>query len=191
MTASAANGRTETETGAGRDGDADQVAPDDFEDVGEAGSADPDGSGDASSDERFRQLDNQLHRSLADLDNVRKRFQREVVRERSAERTRVAATWLPVVDDLERALQHAGADPDAIVEGVRTVFQNALLVLAQLGYPRTDDIGQPFDPSRHEAAGAIDSDLPRGTVVAVSRAGYGEGDHVLRPASVVVSRGQD
>ena len=78
-------------------------------------------------------------------------------RERAAERARVAAEWLPVVDNLDLALEHAGGRPGAIVEGVRAVRDQALAVLARLGFPRLDDVGEPFDPARHEAVGAVES----------------------------------
>jgi molecular chaperone GrpE len=137
-------------------------------------------------------LEDQLRRALADLDNLRKRYAREVVRERAAERTEVAGAWLPVVDDLERALQHAGADADALVEGVRAVHDQALTVLERLGFPRFDDVGRRFDPTRHEAVSAIESDeASPGNVIAAVRPGYGTDEEVLRPAGVVVARGSD
>lgn len=133
-------------------------------------------------------MEDRLLRALADLDNLRKRYAREVAHERAAERARVGAEWLPVVDNLERALQHAGAEGGAVLEGVRVVLDQALAVLARLGFPRYDDLGERFDPARHEAVGALDSDAPPGTVVAVVRPGYGTADRVLRPAGVVVAR---
>ena len=78
-----------------------------------------------------------------------------------------------MVDNLERALEHAGPDDDALVDGVRAVRDQAVAILARLGFPRYDDVGRPFDPARHEAVGAIPSDAPPGTVVAVIRPGYG------------------
>src|ERR1700716_710127 len=69
------------------------------------------------------ELEDRWRRALADLDNLRKWCAREVDRARVDERTRVAAAWLPVVDNLELALQHAGADPDAVLEGVRAVHE--------------------------------------------------------------------
>ncbi|HEX4243982.1 MAG TPA: nucleotide exchange factor GrpE, partial [Acidimicrobiales bacterium] len=66
-------------------------------------------------------LDVPLRRALADLDNLRKRSERELARARSAERADMAARWLPIVDDLDRAIQHAGTDDGALVEGVRVV----------------------------------------------------------------------
>jgi molecular chaperone GrpE len=132
--------------------------------------------------------DPRLLRALADLDNLRKRVDREVTRERANERADVARRWLPLVDDLERALDYAGTSDDPLVDGVRAVFERALLVLEQLGYPRFEDLGAPFDPTRHEAVGAIDADTPPGTVAATTRAGYGSDVAVLRPASVIVAR---
>src|ERR1700755_575738 len=72
----------------------------------------------AQSDERYG-------RSVADYDNLRKRMERDVDREREDERARVAARWLPVLDNLELALQHAGADPASIVSGLEAVRQQA------------------------------------------------------------------
>jgi molecular chaperone GrpE len=138
------------------------------------------------------ELQDRWRRALADLDNLRKRYARELDRERAAERARVAAAWLPVLDNLERALEHAGGDQDALVEGLRSVRDQAVGVLAALGYPRQDQAGVPFDPARHEAVGvATDSEAAPGTVVRVVRPGYGEGERQLRPAAVEVAGGRE
>jgi molecular chaperone GrpE len=93
-----------------------------------------------------------------------------------------------VVDNLERALEHASSDPEQIVEGVRAVHQQALSVLAGLGFPRRDDTGRAFDPALHEAIGTIaDEKLIPGTVAHVVRPGYGPDEEILRPAAVVVA----
>jgi molecular chaperone GrpE len=125
---------------------------------------------------------------LADLDNMRKRFERELARERDAQRGRVAAEWLPVVDNLDLALEHAAADPAALVEGLQAVRDQAIAILARLGFPRFEDVGDLFDPQRHEAISVADSDAPSGTVVTTVRPGYGADDTILRPAAVVVAR---
>ena len=136
-------------------------------------------------------LEDRWRRAVADLDNLRKRYARELERERAAERARVAAQWLPVVDDLDRALAHADEDPSAVLEGVRAVRDHALAVLARLGYPRYEDVGVPFDPARHEAVKAVpDAEAAPGTVVEVLRPGYGREDHWLRPAAVAVATAQ-
>jgi molecular chaperone GrpE len=137
--------------------------------------------------ELLDETEGRLRRALADLDNLRKRYEREVARERSEERARVAADWLGIVDDLERALQHAGEADSAIVDGVQAVHEQALALLARLGFPRFEDVGHPFDPLRHEAMATTPSDGEPGTVVAAVRPGYGSVDRILRPAGVVVA----
>jgi molecular chaperone GrpE len=94
-----------------------------------------------------------------------------------------------VLDNLDRALEHAGTDPGAIIEGVRAVRDQAVDVLSRLGYPRRDDLGARFDPARHDAvASRPAAGAPPGTVVEVVHPAYGDGDHQLRPALVVVAR---
>ena len=144
-----------------------------------------------SGDERAK-LEDRWRRAVADLDNLRKRYARELDRERTTERSRVAGAWLPVVDNLERAIAHAGDQSDAVVEGVRSILGQALQVLEQLGYPRDGESGVPFDPERHEVVGVVEQgDSAPGTVVEVLRPGYGQGSSQLRPAAVVVSRREE
>jgi molecular chaperone GrpE len=123
------------------------------------------------------------------LDNVRKRHVGELQRASAAERAQVAADWLPVIDNLELALAHADADPASIVAGVRAVRDQAVAILARLGYARHDETGVPFDPAQHEVLTVVDDpDAPPGTVVQVLRPGYGGVERQLRPAAVAVSR---
>jgi molecular chaperone GrpE len=137
------------------------------------------------------ELEDRWRRAVADLDNVRKRVAREAERLRADERARVAAQWLPVLDNLELALEHAGADPETIVNGVRGVRDQALEVLSRLGYPRQADEGIRFDPGRHEAVAVLPAvDTPAGTVLQVVRPGYGNEEYLLRPAAVVVAKGE-
>jgi len=139
--------------------------------------------------QRIAELEDQRLRALADLDNFRKRCAGRVSAARAETRAEVAARWLPVVDNLERALDHAQADPGSIIEGIRAVLDQAMGVLSQLGFPRRDDLGAPFDPARHEAIAAVsDADAPVGSVIDVVRPAYGEGERQLRPAQVVVAR---
>jgi molecular chaperone GrpE len=136
--------------------------------------------------------DDRWRRAAAEVENLRKRHLRELEQERSAERARVASTLLPILDDLERALEHAGADPDTIMAGIRTVRDHAVEALARLGYPRQDEAGVPFDPLRHEVVRVVeDPDVARGTVVEVVRPGYGEPDRQLRPGAVAVSKSRE
>ena len=137
---------------------------------------------------RVRELEDLRLRALADLDNLRKRHARELDRERAAAANRVAAAWLPVLDNLDLALGHAGADPSTIIEGVRAVREQALAVLASLGFSRYDEVGVPFDPAQHEVVNVVDdSEAEPGTVVRVLRPGYGTAERQLRPGAVTVA----
>jgi molecular chaperone GrpE len=126
------------------------------------------------------------------MDNLRKRHARELERERATERSRVASAWLPIVDNLERAISHAGEESSAVLDGVRSIIGDAVQVLEHLGYPRNAESGVPFDPQRHEVVAVVDQpDSAPGTVLEVVRPGYGEGSRQLRPTSVVVSRREE
>jgi molecular chaperone GrpE len=143
----------------------------------------------AEAAKQIAELEDSWRRTAAELDNFRKRCAKDVILARKQERMSAASRWLPVLDNLERALEHASSEPDQIVEGVRAVHQQALSVLADLGYPRRDDdTGKAFDPAHHEAVSTIASeDLVPGTVAHVVRPGYGPDGEILRPASVVVA----
>jgi molecular chaperone GrpE len=142
----------------------------------------------AALEARIAELEDLRMRALADLDNVRKRCAVQVSRAEADTRAAVAREWLPVVDNLDRALAHSTADPASIIDGIRAVRAQALEVLARLGFPRRDDRGAKFDPARHEAiASRPDPGAEDGSVAEVIRPAYGEGDHQLRPAQVVVA----
>ncbi|WP_055587846.1 nucleotide exchange factor GrpE [Streptacidiphilus griseoplanus] len=137
----------------------------------------------------LKEVEDRWRRALADLDNLRKRHARELERERAAERARTAAAFLPVIDNLELALHHAGSDPGAIVEGVRAVRDQAVSILERLGYERHAKTGVPFDPSQHEVVGVVqDPEAEPNTVAQVLRPGYGEAERQLRPAAVTVAK---
>ena len=163
------------------------------EDAASAETTRPEGAGaaDTIADQaaRIAELEDARLRALADLDNMRKRCAVQIRRAEEEARASVARQWLPVIDSLDLALAHATADPAAIVDGVEAVREQALGVLARLGFPRRDDRGARFDPTRHEAvATRPDPGTEADTVAEVVRPGYGEGDHQLRPAQVVVAR---
>src|SRR5258707_2567388 len=127
-------------------------------------------------------------RALADLDNLRKRCAAQVSRAVADTQAAVASEWLPVVDNLDRALAHSEADPDAIIQGVRAVRDQAHAILARLGFPRREEAGVRFDPARHEAVAVrAGTGADAGTVIEVVRAGYGDRERQLRPAQVVVA----
>jgi molecular chaperone GrpE len=139
-------------------------------------------------DTKIAELEDRWLRSAAELDNLRKRIAKDAERIRGEERARVVREWLPIVDNLDLALRHADADPGAVIEGVRAVRDQAVALLARLGFPRHEEAGVPFDPKSHEAVGTVaNPNLPPGTVVEVVRPGYGDGVRQLRPAAALVS----
>jgi molecular chaperone GrpE len=141
---------------------------------------------------RIAELEDLRLRALADLENFRKRVDRTMERVIGEERAQVAAEWLPVLDNLDLALGHAGEDSGPLVEGIRAVRDQAVGVLSRLGFPRQDQVGMPFDPIHHEAVSTVvDADKPEGTVVRIVRPGYGDDHRQLRPASVVVATKED
>ncbi|MHB8298228.1 MAG: nucleotide exchange factor GrpE [Dermatophilaceae bacterium] len=142
--------------------------------------------------DRVLELEDRLRRAMADLDNVRKRHTRDIERSVAEERARVAAAWLPVVDALEMALEHAKADPATIIGGVQAVRDQALALLDRLGFPRQGEEGSTFDPAHHEAVSTIRTDqVAPGSVMHVVRAGYGKDGQLLRPAAVIVATEAD
>ena len=137
------------------------------------------------------ELEDRWRRGVAELDNVRKRFERQLAEQARAERARTASAFLPVLDNLELALRHADAEPAAIIAGVQAVHTQATDVLAGLGYQRIDAVGQRFDPARHEASRTVPpgDGAEAGTVVEVHRAGYLDPAGMLvRPAVVTVAQ---
>jgi molecular chaperone GrpE len=144
----------------------------------------------AALERRVAEVTDTWRRSVAELENYRKRMAREMSLVRAQERANVAARFLPVIDNLERAIAHADAGRSDILEGLRAVHQQAIDVLTGLGYPRREDAGKAFDPTYHEAVSTVaDRELPPGTVAQVLQPGYGSDAEVLRPASVVVATG--
>ncbi|GAA5188304.1 nucleotide exchange factor GrpE [Rugosimonospora acidiphila] len=138
--------------------------------------------------EQLSDIEQRWRRAMSDLDNLRRRYDRQMARDQANERCQVVAAWLPVVDNLDLAVAHAGSGEGGVVEGVRAIRDQAVAVLSELGYPRHDEIGVPFDPVTHEALSVeCPADQPPGVVLRVLRPGYGDGDRQLRPASVVVS----
>jgi molecular chaperone GrpE len=150
------------------------------------------GAGDDLEPDRAAELEDRLRRALADADNARKRCARQIAEAQADERSRVTATWLSIVDNLDRALEHADADTGAVVEGVRAIRDQAVALLSSLGFTRHDETDVPFDPQRHEAVAVVpDGEAPAGTVLQVVRPGYGEGSQQLRPAAVTVAAGPE
>ncbi|HET6173739.1 MAG TPA: nucleotide exchange factor GrpE [Gaiellales bacterium] len=129
-----------------------------------------------------------LHRrALADLDNLRKRTAGEVERRVQASRESQLREWLEALDSVERALAMTPEGP--VQAGLRSVLEQMDAILVRNDVRRVGEPGERFDPERHEAVAVRESEeVPDRTVVDVARSGFAVGDHVLRPAQVVVSR---
>ena len=134
----------------------------------------------------------QYIRQLADLENTKKRVQRE-----KEEFTRYAADTvvrqlLPIVDSLGQALVAVDkqSNPDAVIKGVHLIYRQLLGVLEKEGVKRIATVGERFDPSRHEAVGQVDATGKQadGTVAEEVQVGYMMHGKVLRPAMVRVAK---
>jgi molecular chaperone GrpE len=144
------------------------------------------------------QLKDRVLRTLAEMENLRRRTEREVSDAKAYGVSSFARDMLTVVDNLSRALEHlpaearASADPSlrSLVEGVELTARDLEAALGRHGVKRLDPKGQKFDPNFHQAIfEAPDDTLPAGTVSQVVQTGWTIGDRVLRPAMVGVSKG--
>jgi molecular chaperone GrpE len=131
-------------------------------------------------------------RAEAELDNVRKRARRDVGAAESRGIGKLARELLPALDNFERALAAAEAQPENrdhhLTDGIRLVQSELLGALARVGIEPDSPKGERFDPHRHEAVAQQPVDgAEAGTIVEVYSAGYTYGDDVLRPAKVVVA----
>src|SRR6476659_8949202 len=135
------------------------------------------------------QLFDRLQRLAAEFDNFRKRSAREAAAMATRANERLVKELLPILDDLGRALEAAAEHEEAkLEEGVRLVHRSLADVLAREGVAEIATDGK-FDPHVHEALLSQPSDQEEGSVIEVVQKGYRLGDHVVRPARVVISGG--
>lgn len=129
-------------------------------------------------------------RAQADFENARKRMEARNADALLRASERVVKELLPVLDDLERAVDHSVTEGAEVAEGLGAVYRKLLAVLAKEGAAPIDPFGSPFDAEKHNAVQMReDCDVPDGTVVEVFQKGYEMHGRVLRPAMVVVSTG--
>jgi len=137
-------------------------------------------------------------RTLAEMENLRKRTQKEVADGRTYAIANFAREVLDIADSLQRALDavpadtKAAADPGlkALLEGVELTERSLLNTLEKNGVKKFDPSGEKFDPNFQQAMYEVpDASVPAGTVVQVVQAGYTIGERVLRPSLVGVSKG--
>jgi molecular chaperone GrpE len=143
-------------------------------------------------------LKDRLLRTLAEMENLRRRTEKEVADARTYGVTNFARDILAVADNMERALkalddeirEKADAGVKALLDGVELTERELIKVMEKHGITRLEPQGQKFDPNLHQAMFELpDPSAPAGTVVQVMQPGYKIGERVLRPALVGVSKG--
>ncbi len=169
----------------------------------EAGPAAPSETPDAlAAMERLRlentELKDKLLRTLAEMENLRRRTVREVAEAKAFGVMSFARDMLSVADNLRRALaslparqpEQADSPAKALAEGIEVTHRDFLSRLDKYGVKKIDPLGAKFDPNLHEALFEVPSETaPNGTVVEIVEEGYAIGDRVLRPAKVGIARG--
>jgi molecular chaperone GrpE len=143
------------------------------------------------------EMRDRLLRTMADMENLRRRTEREKSDTARYAISNFARDVLTVGDNLKRTIEHvpaeAAADDPALksfLEGVELTERELLNVLERHGVTRIEPLGQRFDPNCHQAMFEVENpDVPEGTVVDVMQQGYVIGDRCLRPALVAVSKG--
>ena len=142
-------------------------------------------------------LKDRLLRSLAEMENLRRRSERDAADARAYAVTGFARDMLTVADNIRRAIESAPATDEAgeafkpLLEGIELTERDLLTTLGRHGVKRIDPEGQRFDPNLHQAMFELpNEDVPSGTVMQVVQTGWVIGDNrVLRPALVGVSKG--
>jgi molecular chaperone GrpE len=144
------------------------------------------------------ELKDRALRALADVENMRRRSEREAADARTYAVTAFARDLLTVTDNLARALENLPAEARAeaegplkiLVEGVELTSRDLQSVLGRHGVRKLEPLGEKFDPNFHQAMFEVpDEALPAGTVTQVVQNGWKIGERVLRPAMVGVSKG--
>lgn len=133
----------------------------------------------------------QYLRTLADMENLRKRTQREKEDLAKFANENILREILPVIDNLERAVEHAQQteNSNGLLEGVQMTLLQFSQVLDRFGVEAIDAMGQPFDSAVHQAMGQLESaDHPSNTVIQQMQKGYLLNKRLLRPAMVMISK---
>lgn len=152
--------------------------------------------------DRFRQENDELKdkalRAVAEMENLRRRTQRELADAKSYAVSKFARDMLAVSDNLQRAIaavpeekrEKGSEEFKALIEGVEMTEREMLRVMEMNGVARLDPKGEKFDPNFHQAMFEMNNpDLPNNSVAEVVQEGYSIGERVLRPALVAVARG--
>jgi molecular chaperone GrpE len=135
---------------------------------------------------RFDQLRQQLQR---ETDETRQRLNRSADERAAGEKAKFIAALLPVLDDLNRAIQSENTTREALIEGVRSIAGSFQSALANAGVEQIESVGEEFNPELHEAVDTEETDAEMdGRVIEEYSRGFRMGDRLLRPARVKVGR---
>ena len=148
----------------------------------------------AAAREEARQNHDKWLRERADVENVKKRVARERADLTKYANETVLKDLLPIVDNLERALEHAetGGDGQPLVAGVALILKSLRDVLERHGVTRIESKGAPFDPAHHHAMAHVETDEHEpNSVVEEHQPGYRLNDRLLRPALVSIAKAKD
>ncbi|MBX9932985.1 MAG: nucleotide exchange factor GrpE [Methylobacterium sp.] len=144
------------------------------------------------------ELKDRVLRTLAEMENLRRRTEREVADARTYAVTNFARDLLTAADNIRRAIESVPAEAresadgafKALLDGIELTERDLAKTFDRHGVKLLEPKGQRFDPNRHQAMFEVpDAEVPSGTVVQVMQAGYVLGDRVLRPALVGVAKG--
>ncbi|MBV7436746.1 heat shock protein GrpE [Aeromonas encheleia] len=141
----------------------------------------------AAADERERAI-----RAAAEMENLRRRVAQDVEKAHKFALEKFAGELLPVLDNLERAIELADKEDEALkpmIEGVELTLKSMQSSVGKFGLVALDPLNQPFDPNAHQAISMIENaELAPNTVIAVMQKGYELNGRVIRPAMVMVSK---
>ncbi|OYD26115.1 nucleotide exchange factor GrpE [Oceanimonas baumannii] len=132
-------------------------------------------------------------RAVAEMENIRRRAAQDVEKAQKFALEKFVGELLPVIDSLERAIEHTSDESDAfqaVHEGVELTLKSLLSAVEKFGVAPIDPKGQPFDPNKHQAMSMVESaEVAPNAVLAVMMKGYELNGRVLRPAMVMVAKG--
>ncbi|HDY7935461.1 TPA: nucleotide exchange factor GrpE [Vibrio vulnificus] len=145
-----------------------------------------------ASEARVKEQQDSVLRAKAEVENMRRRTEQEIDKARKYALNRFAEELLPVIDNLERAIQAADAESEAVkplLEGVELTHKTFVDVVSKFGLKEINPEGQPFNPEWHQAMSIQESpDQESNTVMFVMQKGYELNGRVIRPAMVMVAK---
>ena len=128
-------------------------------------------------------------RAEAEMQNVRRRAERDVENAHKFGLERILTNLLPVIDGLEKALESAPTEADPVIDGVRLTFKLVQNVLEKESVEVIDPLGEPFNPNEHEAMSVVENpDMEPNSVCLVIQKGYKLNQRLVRPAMVMVTK---